>query len=62
MITVGFETVRSVKLYQNDFNLTNLYSYLKLLVAAIISMLPSFRFMVSTKTVSIDEFSGQGLP
>ena len=47
IITVAFETVRSVKLYQNNFNLTNLYSYLELLVAAITSMLPSFRFMVS---------------
>lgn len=47
IITVGFETVRTVKLYQNNFNLTNLYSYLELLVAVITSMLPSFRFMVS---------------
>lgn len=47
VITIGFETVLSVKLYQNNFNLTNLYSYLELLVAAITSMLPSFRFMVS---------------
>lgn len=46
-ITVGFETVRSVKLYQNNYNLTNLYSYLELLVAVITSMLSSFRFMVS---------------
>lgn len=47
IITVGFETVRTVKLYQNNFNLTNLYSYLELLVAVITSVLPSFRFMVS---------------
>lgn len=47
IITVVFEIVRTVKLYQNNFNLTNLYSYLELLVAVIISILPSFRFMVS---------------
>lgn len=47
MITVIFETVRTVKLHQNNFNLTNLYSYLELLVAVITSTLPSFRFMVS---------------
>lgn len=47
MITIAFETVRTVKLYTNNFNLTNLYSYLELLVAVITSMLPSFRFLVS---------------
>lgn len=46
-ITIAFETVRTVKLYQNNFNLTDLYSYLELLVAVITSMLPSFRSLVS---------------
>jgi hypothetical protein len=35
-----------VKLYQVDLHLTNLYSYLELLISVLISMLPSFRFMV----------------
>jgi hypothetical protein len=47
IITVAFETVRTVKLYQLNFNLTNLYSYLELLVSVIIGMLPSYRFMIS---------------
>ncbi|KAK9418795.1 hypothetical protein SUNI508_07815 [Seiridium unicorne] len=45
-ITIAFETVRSVKLYQTNFNLTNLYSYLELLITVVIGMLPSYRFMV----------------
>ncbi|KAI2465742.1 hypothetical protein F4781DRAFT_408115 [Annulohypoxylon bovei var. microspora] len=47
MITVAFETVRSVKLHQLNSNLTNLYSYLELLVSVLISMLPSYRFLIS---------------
>lgn len=47
MITVAFETIRSVKLYQTDFNLTNLYGYLELLVSVLVSMLPSYRFLIS---------------
>ena len=47
IITVMFETVRSVKLYQVNFNLTNLYGYLELLVSVIVSMLPSYRFLIS---------------
>jgi hypothetical protein len=45
-ITIAFETVRSVKLYQLNFNLTNLYSYLELLITVLVGMLPSYRFMV----------------
>lgn len=47
MITIAFETVRTVKIYQVDPHLTNLYSYLELLVSVIVGMLPSYRFMVS---------------
>ncbi len=47
IITVVFETVRSVKLYQVNFNLTNLYGYLELLVSVFVSMLPSYRFLIS---------------
>ncbi|KAI0101540.1 hypothetical protein GGR51DRAFT_563443 [Nemania sp. FL0031] len=47
IITVAFETVRSVKLYQVNNYLTNLYGYLELLVSVLISMLPSYRFLVS---------------
>ncbi|KAK4210214.1 putative cfem domain-containing protein [Rhypophila decipiens] len=46
LITVVFETVRSVKLYQQDPHLTNLYGYLELLVAVIISTLPTYRFVI----------------
>ncbi|KAI2777390.1 hypothetical protein F4815DRAFT_481240 [Daldinia loculata] len=47
MITIAFETVRSVKLHQLDSHLTNLYSYLELLVSVLISQLPSYRFLIS---------------
>ena len=47
LITIAFETVRSVKLYTTNFNLTNLYSYLELLVAVIICQLPAYRFLFS---------------
>lgn len=47
-ITIAFETLRSVKLYQTNFNLTNLYSYLELLITVLIGMLPSYRFMVGS--------------
>ncbi|KAI1146012.1 hypothetical protein F4825DRAFT_466884 [Nemania diffusa] len=46
-ITVAFETLRTVKLYSEDFSLTNLYSYLELVIAVLLSMLPSYRFLVS---------------
>lgn len=45
-ITIAFETVRCVKLWQLDSHLTNLYSYTELLVSVIVGMLPSYRFMV----------------
>ncbi|KAI1394217.1 uncharacterized protein F4822DRAFT_424693 [Hypoxylon trugodes] len=47
IITIAFETVRTVKLYQENNNLTNLYSYLELLVSVLTSMLPSYRFLIS---------------
>ncbi|KAI0803805.1 hypothetical protein GGR55DRAFT_682219 [Xylaria sp. FL0064] len=47
LITIAFETARTVKLYTENFTLTNLYSYLELLIAVLISMLPSYRFLVS---------------
>ncbi|KAH9904399.1 hypothetical protein F4778DRAFT_780367 [Xylariomycetidae sp. FL2044] len=47
LITIAFETVRSVKLYQVNNYLTNLYGYLEVLIAVLISMLPSYRFLVS---------------
>ncbi|KAM7197542.1 hypothetical protein V8F33_005508 [Rhypophila sp. PSN 637] len=47
IITIAFEVVRTVKLSQLNFNLTNLYSYLELLVAVIISTLPTFSFAIS---------------
>ncbi|KAJ8133418.1 hypothetical protein O1611_g199 [Lasiodiplodia mahajangana] len=46
-ITIAFETLRTVKLYSEDFTLTNLYSYLELVVSVLLSMLPSYRFLVS---------------
>ncbi|KAI0169215.1 hypothetical protein GGR52DRAFT_554218 [Hypoxylon sp. FL1284] len=46
-ITIAFETVRTVKLHQVSFYLTNLYSYLELLISVLVSMLPSYRFLVS---------------
>ncbi|KAI0106398.1 hypothetical protein GGR51DRAFT_571348 [Nemania sp. FL0031] len=46
-ITIAFETLRTVKLYSEDFTLTNLYSYLELVIAVLLSMLPSYRFLVS---------------
>ncbi|KAI1125911.1 hypothetical protein F5Y10DRAFT_279206 [Nemania abortiva] len=46
-VTVAFETLRTVKLYSEDFTLTNLYSYLELVIAVLLSMLPSYRFLVS---------------
>ncbi|KAI0413212.1 hypothetical protein F5X98DRAFT_379020 [Xylaria grammica] len=48
LIIIAFETVRTVRLYTETFTLTNLYSYLKLLIVVIISMLPSYRFLVSS--------------
>ncbi|KAI0843505.1 hypothetical protein F5Y06DRAFT_302657 [Hypoxylon sp. FL0890] len=47
MITIAFETLRTVKLHQENFSLTNLYSYLELLISVLISMLPSYRFLIS---------------
>ncbi|TGJ78468.1 hypothetical protein E0Z10_g10294 [Xylaria hypoxylon] len=47
LITIAFETVRTCKLHTQNFTLTNLYSYLELLVAVLIGMLPSYRFLVS---------------
>ncbi|KAI1418057.1 hypothetical protein F5Y13DRAFT_184571 [Hypoxylon sp. FL1857] len=47
IITIAFETVRTVKLYQENANLTNLYSYLELLISVLLSMLPSYRFLIS---------------
>ncbi|KAI2618343.1 hypothetical protein GGR54DRAFT_605112 [Hypoxylon sp. NC1633] len=47
IITIAFETVRTVKLYEFTTYLTNLYSYLELLITVLISMLPSYRFLVS---------------
>ncbi|KAI0459924.1 hypothetical protein F5B21DRAFT_202865 [Xylaria acuta] len=48
VITVAFDTLRTVKLYSENFALTGLYSYLELVVAGLISMLPSYRFLVSS--------------
>ncbi|KAI1371320.1 hypothetical protein F4677DRAFT_316014 [Hypoxylon crocopeplum] len=47
IITIAFEVVRTVKLYQFTTYLTNLYSYLELLISVLISMLPSYRFLIS---------------
>lgn len=47
LITIAFEIVRTVKLYTEDFALTSLYGYLELLVSVLVSMLPSYRFLVS---------------
>ncbi|KAI1653340.1 hypothetical protein F4813DRAFT_259172 [Daldinia decipiens] len=47
MITIAFETLRTVKLHQLDNHLTIFYSYLELLVSVLISQLPSYRFLVS---------------
>ncbi|KAI1768392.1 hypothetical protein GGR53DRAFT_477971 [Hypoxylon sp. FL1150] len=47
MITVAFDTARSVKLYQLSSALTYLYSYLELVISVLISMLPSYRFLIS---------------
>lgn len=47
VITVAFDTLRTVKLYTEDFTLTNLYSYLELIIAVLTGMLPSYRFLVS---------------
>ncbi|KAI1322718.1 hypothetical protein F5Y16DRAFT_404193 [Xylariaceae sp. FL0255] len=46
-ITIAFEIVRTYKLYTETFTLSNLYGYLELLVAVFVSMLPSYRFLVS---------------
>ncbi|KAK4220665.1 hypothetical protein QBC38DRAFT_493741 [Podospora fimiseda] len=47
LITIAFETVRTVKLYQLNFSLTNLYGYLELLVAVIVGMIPGYRFLLT---------------
>ena len=47
LITIAFEVVRTVKLYQESFVLTNLYSYLEFEIAIIVSMLPTYRFLIS---------------
>ena len=47
LVTIVFETVRTVKLYQENLYLTNLYSYLELLVSVLVSTLPSYRFLIS---------------
>ncbi len=54
LVTIAFETVRSVKLYQEDAHLTNLYGYLELLVAVIISMLPAYRFLISSTKKNLE--------
>lgn len=48
IITIAFDTLRTVKLYSENFALTGLYSYLELVVAVLTSMLPSYRFLVSS--------------
>ncbi|KAI0108148.1 hypothetical protein F4814DRAFT_441708 [Daldinia grandis] len=50
VISIAFETLRSVKLHQLDIHLTYLYSYLELLVSVLVSQLPSYRFLVSPST------------
>lgn len=45
-VTVAFETLRSVKLYQSSFVLVSLYGFLQLLVAVIVGMLPPYRFLL----------------
>lgn len=47
IITIAFETARSVKLYQLSSALTYLYSYLELIISVLVSMLPSYRFLIS---------------
>ncbi|KAI1275358.1 hypothetical protein F5Y07DRAFT_369817 [Xylaria sp. FL0933] len=47
LITIAFDTVRTVKLSTENMTLTNIYAYLELTIAVLISMLPSYRFLVS---------------
>lgn len=47
LVTIAFDTVRTHKLYTQSFTLTNLYSYLELLVAVLVGMLLSYRFLIS---------------
>ncbi|KAI1456091.1 hypothetical protein F4805DRAFT_468321 [Annulohypoxylon moriforme] len=47
IVTIAFETVRSVKLYQPSSALTYLYSYLELTISVLVCMLPSYRFLIS---------------
>ncbi|KAI1171829.1 hypothetical protein F4777DRAFT_564153 [Nemania sp. FL0916] len=46
-ITIAFDTVRTVKLFTENFALTNLYAYIELIIAVMMCMLPSYRFLVS---------------
>ncbi|KAH9905785.1 hypothetical protein F4778DRAFT_802225 [Xylariomycetidae sp. FL2044] len=47
LVTIAFDTLRSVKIYQLSSALTYLYSYIELIISVLISMLPSYRFMIS---------------
>ncbi|KAI2613765.1 uncharacterized protein GGS25DRAFT_15350 [Hypoxylon fragiforme] len=47
IVTIAFETARSVKLYELSNSFTNLYSYLELIISVLVGMLPSYRFLVS---------------
>ncbi|KAI9711037.1 MAG: hypothetical protein M1820_002475 [Bogoriella megaspora] len=47
IVTIAFDTVRTVKLFQLDSRLTDLYSTLELHIAVLISILPTYRFLVS---------------
>ncbi|KAI1427948.1 hypothetical protein F5Y12DRAFT_711579 [Xylaria sp. FL1777] len=47
LVTIVFETVRSVKLYMQNQALILVYSYLELLISVFISLLPFYRFLLS---------------
>ncbi|KAI0443875.1 hypothetical protein F4803DRAFT_573979 [Xylaria telfairii] len=58
IITIAFDTLRTVKLYSENFALTGLYSYLELVVAVLTSMLPSYRFLVSSPDKGAGDLRG----
>ena len=49
LVTIAFDTLRTVKLYQEDPFLNVLYGYLELQIAVIIAMLPNYRFLISNR-------------
>ncbi|KAI0490580.1 hypothetical protein F4859DRAFT_520352 [Xylaria cf. heliscus] len=55
VVTVAFDTLRVVKLYLETPALTGLYSYLELVIAVLTSMLPSYRFLVSSSDKSRED-------